>query len=446
MNTRRREGSIIVLQSVGMLALMLVIAMVVDVGYWYSRRASLQVQADTAAMGGLGTINPESSYATQVAHINSVVTAMTATNGLPANFWTVTCQGAGVSPTLVTTVTVKGVEQASAFFFRVVGVTTVPIGVLARAEAEKVQQTSPPCGFFAKDDIEWGGGGSEDGIIDSYNSTNGAYTANATFGDKPYNSANAAGCANDGIYYNGNVAQFGSLFGYGTVDITGGAALIDGDLTSHGGINANRATITGTINEYTDIPRLQIPDATAPADIATNNSNGCCAVLVNTTNGSTTPTGTNLNVSSANREVQLQAGGTYYFSAIDLTGQVPMKIVGDPDVAGKTRIYLAGNSRMLGGVTFGMDQTGQYVNATDLEIIGLGGAGTELEIGGGSTMFADIYAPNMDFELHGNSHLLGRIYANDIDFSGLSHFSFDEALGYRQTATVDFDVRVHLIQ
>lgn len=472
----RRKGSALVLFAVGLTTFLMFLALVIDVGFWYSRRAQVQLNTDLAVMAAMGSIKLEWTLAQQQAFVGFTTREILKANGYDASQWSIDAQpnttggtpGTYVGRTLAVATTVL-----PTFFLNVWTPARPTMRTVSAAEGIRQKASLPPCGFVAKNLLSYGGGGGAGGRVDSFSSVDGqSYQPGERFAGETFDRSNAVGCGNGTITYNGNVKQYGSLYSHSNIVITGGAALVRGDAEARGTVDVADGVVRGgTENPYSDVPHFTLPPVNAPADIATNNANATIRIYKDqATYVAACPPGQICNGSCTAPDCRVQsdtelilnggetaampAGGSYYFTRVRATGNSSIYIVGDPGLAGSspTKIYANGEFDATGGVEFnksfaaglGPEQL-NGVTAMDLQILGMPGC-TDLRVGGGTKIVADIFAPDATVSLQGSQHTFGRIRANNINIDGVASFTFDEALGFGNVDTDTFLIRVHLTE
>lgn len=444
---RQREGSALILLAATATTLVLMLSLVIDVGFWYSRRAERQLAADIAGLGAMASVDTARPLSEQQSMVRRVCQGILSANGHDLAEWTVDAQP-DAGGTYVERAIVSNQHRLPTFFWSVFSSARPLMRTDAVVEAIRQKVAVPPCAIIATGSADYSGAGA--GVLDSFDSGAGGYTATSLLDGKAFDRNNATICANGPVRFNGNVAQFGTIYSYGDASLVGGAAVIDGDVFAGGLVDVNQSTVTGEAASNADVPHFVLPPPEVPPDIATVNDNGLITIE---SNGSfSTFAGVTLTLGGQSI-VHLRPGGDYYFRAVRLTGGSSMVIDGslaDIRNAGRqTRIFVDGDFSVLGGIQFaaalaapGTDLGG--LTALDLEIVGIATSG-DITIGGGSKIVADIYAPLMDVTLAGEQHTFGRIRAHDITIDGNANFTFDEALGYGGADTDTFAVRAHLV-
>jgi Flp pilus assembly protein TadG len=108
------------------------LALVVDVGSFYTTKAWLQAIADTAVLTGAASLDASQSFDSQQAHARAVITRTAQANGLDPVMFTVTVEEGEDNRLL--TVTVEAAHAMPTLFAAAVGLDRVTIGVHATAE------------------------------------------------------------------------------------------------------------------------------------------------------------------------------------------------------------------------------------------------------------------------------------------------------------------------
>jgi hypothetical protein len=448
---KKLKGSALVLFVGGLTCLLLFLALVVDVGVWYSRRAQVQLTGDIAVLSAMGNVNLDTmTVAQQKQFVIDAAKAIITNNGYDTSRWTITPeQNTPLNPLYVNRATITTTQPLPTFFWTVVTNRTPNMVVRSVAEALRVTAPTPNCGFIALNTIHYGGGGGAKGYVDSYNSNNGAYSAEshtindcgASGGSKSaiFDYANATGCSNGAISYNGNIAQFGSLYSHSTISLSGGAALLDGNLTASSAIDPGASTVCGQIKANSSVPHFTLPTVDATGAIASNND---ANIYWYDKKGNLQTLGNaNLYNAKAQEVIYLPAGGTYYFNGLSMTGQAQL-VIDNTTSNAKTTIYMDGDMKIAGGVGFANQAN---ASAQNLQILGTSNC-QEITIGGNSAFYADILAPSASVNLNGTAGNYGRIRAWNIDLSGTGQFTFDEALGTKGFSTDTLNIRVHLVE
>lgn len=115
-----RRGAALVMFAGGLVALLGMLAMVVDVGFVYAMRSRYQAVIDVAAISALRSIDPSRPLDPQVAVARAIARATLRANGLTARNYTVAIH-AGGNPGDEVSLAIEGWEEIEAFFARVFG-------------------------------------------------------------------------------------------------------------------------------------------------------------------------------------------------------------------------------------------------------------------------------------------------------------------------------------
>jgi hypothetical protein len=201
-----------------------------------------------------------------------------------------------------------------------------------------------------------------------------------SYSSEPYDPSN--------FNHNGTVASNGVIELVGTADIYGDARP---GVDSYVDKNAN-STIHGWAAPL-DEP-LIYPPATVPAGV---------------------PNSGQLKLNG--NETRTLSPGTYWFTSIKMTGNTTLII--QPDV----KIYVTGNIDMTGGIVTNPGAPSGF----ELFKVGPG----TVDLGGGSTLKAHVYAPEADVVIHGTQGtfgLFGWVVGKTLDIRGNSAIHYDETL------------------
>lgn len=439
----RRRGAVLVLVAAGLLCFCLFLGLVVDVGFWYSRKAQVQLNADIALLAAMGRLDQNSGTVdSQQTFITNTVRGIVAANGYDSSLWTFDFANATVgSKTFVTRAVVNTTQQLPRFFTAVLGVGTLPMATRSTVEKRLIPGMSSSCAILALGTISYGGGGN--GQIDSFL---GNRTTTQTFEAKPYSLTNANLCSNGGITLNGNVGVFGDLTTGGSISIAGGSYTAVGDFIT-GGTSSSGPDTTFPGSSFQRLQNQTVPTFTfdtpvPPANIATTNNNAQIAGTCGT------PNAAGVWSCNGNKFATLQAGGRYYFTDVRFTGQANIQISGTPG-SSTTEIWMDGNMDLAGGMSFNatgaQDGNLNGISAQNLRINGIKN-GASITMRGGTELVADIVAPKMNVTLSGNPDFYGRVIANNIDISGNVDFSYDESIPMTTFTAPSSSVKVHLTE
>ncbi|MBI4866748.1 MAG: Tad domain-containing protein [Candidatus Wallbacteria bacterium] len=487
---RARGGSIIVLLVVSLMVFITFMALVVDVGYQYTKKAEFQIQADACAVQALATVvyayeRRTSSTSQTNLPIDSEISVMTSVmqkfgsaNGYGSSFFTVASNTFTRNDTSdnVESITIDKTIISSFFLSSIVGVGSFNLGIHAKASRSQSSPAPPrECGFWAKDSVKIHGNSAN--AIDSYDSRSGDYLSQRIHTDlagQPYARDMAVGCS-DGVFdYNGNINHHGGSSAVGQTTIAGNSFDIFGDVITGG--SAQPTSFTGNIHDtlypagtstisvgatVTPLNLTQPAFAEAcslpraftycPAASATSNDNvghvtGYYDAAQLTTNKVlTNSTGrgpaTACDGGSNTKTICLDAGYTYYFKEIDINNTTDLAIRGTSTY--KTLIFLDADScgrnfKIRGQTNFSTSANAAnvlfYAGSTTLDLDTACSSGPLLSIAGAGTFSGDLFAPGYDLVIGGgggpdNGDFYGRIYARTIDIAGNQSFHYDEALG-----------------
>ena len=234
------------------------------------------------------------------------------------------------------------------------------------------------------------------------------------FGIVGINFVNITGGANAG--YNSTVSTSGYISNPthpGTVESDGnitlsGGATIDGDALAGVGMTVSESgsttTVTGRTSNLT--APLSFPNAVAGSAATTNNNTSVSSSYLNTFTR-------DLSVSGG-KTITLP-GGVYYFNNITLSGNASMQF------SGPAIVYATGSVNLTGGTVV---TSGNIPANLQIQVIGTG----TVSMSGGSTFYADVYCPQSAYTLAGASTLAGRVIALSITQSGGSNIDYDQSL------------------
>lgn len=382
----RRRGVVAVLVGITLITLLLFASLAIDVGYICALTAEMQNNADAGAMAGASALR-EGDYAGYHDRALQII----ALNQQPQGYLSLDDQVVEVGTwdkALLTFTALDPANAASAnavrvvgwrhdaplFFAAIIGKTSTDVSRSA------VALVTPSCnGLWGLNQITIPGSV----MIDSYDSTDGAYSAGTA-------QQNGDVCSNGDIRVQGSADIYGDVLG-NTVTEIGGAL-----------------TISGIVEETVDT--IDAPPVDF-GDVATNNDN---ATIPLTDNGSAA-------FNPAEKKLRIPAGdnltlaaGTYYFTSIVFNAPSTLTLTG-PVV-----FYLAGN---FDASSSGILNTTQ--NPADLTIYS---TGTTINMSGGVSFYGSIYAPNATISLSGNTDYYGALVGGTVDFKGNFSFHVDESL------------------
>jgi hypothetical protein len=450
MDKRRKSGAVLVALGAGLTTFILFVALVVDVGVWYTRKAATQACADMAALTALGSVDTRLNLAAQRRYVKEAALRIAASNGYDAAGWSVATLANAEAPanTYVARATVVTTQVLPTFFWRVVSAANPSMRVSSIAEAIKKRPELPPCSYLATTSANFKAG--KDRVFDSWDSRVADYDPVNLRAGVPYDGQQNVGCTNYENRLQNHDFHFGNLYSAGTVTAHGGS-WISGDVVAARTVTLSGAAAGGKVLEGQDVPRWLMDPVVPPPGIDKFNDNNKIRVCEkkNPTKCHPFKDGDVLVDTSKTAKwssVRLEAGETYYFTKVQLDG-VPVIVEGDPAKDGQTRIYLEGDTFELDSIQFQISQ-GQPgaklggIKGRDLAIFGLSKG--RFELAAGAKNVADVYLPDMSFDMGGGAHLFGRVWARSIDFKGAASFTYDKALD-PAVRPDDYYLRPHLI-
>jgi PilX N-terminal len=257
--------------------------------------------------------------------------------------------------------------------------------------------------IFGNKSVSFGGAGWGS---DSYDSSQGAYNA-ATAGNKGSITSNGTIDIQSNGVVNGSILSTTDVSG---VDVKlSSNAIVTGNVTTAGTV-LNQGTVSGTITQNSPSTPINYPPV---------NSCGPPYSLGIGMTGTYTysPITGALKVSGGNT-VTL-ATGTYCFQSVTLSGGSTLQ------VNGPVALYLTGQGDFGGG---------GLVNSTlkpeNLQILSsYTGASHGITIGGGTQVYALVYAPKTEVVVSGNGNLYGAVVGDTVNSNGGAKIHYDEALG-----------------
>jgi hypothetical protein len=211
-------------------------------------------------------------------------------------------------------------------------------------------------------------------LIDSFDSTNGAYSA-AAARDRAI------------VASNGDIQLIGSPLIRGEAHAGTGQRII------------GSATITGSSAPLAEPLVFPMPTV----DPAYNNA-AIHSIL---------SSARDLNM-SGNRTYNIPAG-TYYVRNMSLGGNATMRL------SGEVTFYVSGNVSLSGSI----DVTGD--RAADFKLRAVT-AGTDVRISSATELYADIYAPGSDVVVGGSGDLYGTVVGKTLELSGRGGVHWDESV------------------
>jgi hypothetical protein len=397
---RRRPGVVLIYVSVFLVMLLAFVALAVDMGRVQSARTELGATADGSARASVWLVPTLNFTAAQDRAISLASrnkadgTSVTLDRTLDIEFgvWRRTTgtftvltgtARAGANAVRVTPRRTSGRgNPISLSFAAVLNRTTMDVQASAVAMIRGGYSTQGHgLGIVGINSISLNG----TTTTDSYNATTGAY---------------GAGTAHPG----GSIASNGSISLVGTVDINGDAR------------PGPDVGDTLSVNSNSDISGWRAPlDAELlypPATLGSYNNTPIAASLDKT--GS-------FNVSG--KQTVSIPGGTYYVQDLTLKSNQTIS------VQGPVKIYVNGNVDLTGSITVNQGLPANF------EIVVLG-SGT-VNLGGGSQLYAHVYAPLSDVTIHGTQDsfgLFGTVIGKTLSILGNSAIHYDESAAYPGTA------------
>lgn len=390
--TPRRRGAVVALVGVSLMTLLIFASLAVDVGYICALTAEAQDNADAGCLAGASAIH-EGDYS----HYKDRALEMIGKNQQYQGFFSLKDQivevGRWDKATATFTVldpsladkgnavrVVAKRNNAQLFFASIIGHNSTDIS------REAIAKVSPTCGgVWGLDEVFVPG----NVLVDSYDSTEGAYSA---------------GSAND----NGDVCSNGPLTVAGSIEI-------HGDVLGNGVIEkGGSAIITGYVDTLGDPVAPPVIDF---GDIATNNDNGSIGL----TDGGLDPFSGGLwNLSIKANDNLTIAGGRYYFDAIGFGKAVGNKVPGSVTVTGPTEIYVMGS--------IGLTAQGTFNTLNDPHDLTIYSLGPTVSIVGQAEFYGSIIAPFADVMLAGNADMYGALIGKTLKMTGSFSFHVDESL------------------
>ncbi len=400
-----------------------VIAVTVDVGYLYITKSRLQGVADVAVLTAVASIDAARTYQQEDSTLRTRIAQTSQSNGLGSGFFSVaTVRAPGADDLLLARVSAS--RDLVLFFSSFLGISSIRVGVMASAEVMPQQIGYQGGGLALFGELLVDATGNV--FIDSYDSRNGPYIALSNGPDgRPYCRGNATIGGNHNADISGAISFHGDCFFGDNFTISGTSGLVMGNVLCGGTITAPPTAIAGSRVGAYNVPPFNPVPAQAPADILTTNDN---ALITGYFDSAELSDNYVLKKSSGSGEkiIYLPAGGRYYFREINLQSDVRIELQGDPTTAGVTTVYLDGPMTVLGGIT----NNAAVPKAGDLRILSVNPDPNDgpIKLGGNTTVYADIYAPQQDFTLAGGGVLVGRIFGRTLDLQGNTAVHYDEAL------------------
>jgi Flp pilus assembly protein TadG len=397
-----RRGTVLVLTTLLMVAVIGMLAFAIDLGYIVHARTALQRTADASALAAAALL-PHQSTAEAVARAvatengwSSGVGSGDEWNGsdldpmtVEFGFWdrdaaTFTSPGRRTNAVRVTLRRSEATKNPLRLFFaRVLNNAVADVSASATAWGDH-----GVCGpFVGIDSLDVGGGAN----TDSYDSQAGAYSS-ATAGDR------------------------GSICSDGPVDVSG-SSIVRGDALA--GMDdpppdiSTNATVTGY--DGNRITPLTLPPVDATA-AALHNDNSTAPPIWQG-NGWRNPIGANGDFSLNAGEIYTLPSGTYYLRNFTINGGATLII--DPH-NGPVKIYVTGTYRREGGALINNTHL-----AKNLQILC---TGSTVTVTSTNDFYGVVYAPQADVTLNGDSDLFGAVVGRTLKINGSGYAHYDESL------------------
>lgn len=371
---RDERGSVIVITAVSIVAMLAMLAFVVDVGSWYQVKRQAQAAADAAALAGAHDLPTSQTTATSDA--DSYVTKNLPGAGTPV-----------VSFPSSTQIKVTVSTTAPSFFGKLLGVTSASISATSVA-AESAGQTN------------------------CTNPGNGCY---AMF-------AMDTSCTGNPIYLGGGTHVTGGLNSNGSINVGGGGSSF-GDTTygNGSGCTVRPSSWAQNNNTFTSGPTAQAPITSWPVNYALDFP--ACSGAACTGPGGT-PSFCTQSTTAASEYLHTYnprnlSSGNIYCDVGTGTASTPTTWNGAIEVAGGpvTDSFVAGTVKIDGGTSLtacGYTATGYSASScnasvptpmtTNYPLIYAVGTGTSVDdSSGGNTFHGDLFAPNGTISIGGGT-------------------------------------------
>ena len=312
-----------------------------------------------------------------------------------------------------------------------VGPSPTPVAVPYPQITRRVELIAVPISAFTgalRVENAFNGPGSA-GVVDSYDSKNGAYTFVANNPASPYYADSR----------NGDVSV-------GTASFTEGGPIY-GNVTSGGGtVSYSGTTISGTIDNSVPFVLPPLVKPTYPSG------------YVSSGGGSPTINPAQAMPSSGNPNFYVYTGSLSSLtinSAAGANTEVTVVVNGDlgkvkiADYV-KARIYFTGNMSVKANdlVNNNVDGTSPYISrAGQMQLYGVsptGGSTQTIDISAPGNVYATIYAPDANITLTGNPDWFGAIVANSFSGNGNTGFHYDKEIAYIKGIAVDYQLASYI--
>ncbi len=384
-NIAIRRGTILIYMSVAMVLFVGFVSLGLDGARVYLAKRQLQFAADAAARAGalaLPDTGPARSQAIAAAGYNVCDGNSVVINSSNIEFgnwdphsatFTVTPAGSFVEPNAVR---VRASRTAA-------GSNAVPLifaGIVGRSTCD-VHATSIAC--LA---------GSPYGVI------------GLNFVSMSGGTSNSYYSSSDSTGYIASPQNSGTIASNGNITLNGGATINGNALAGPGmTVNASPSAVSGTIG---NLPQpLSFPNVSFGNAASSNNDASIPVTYLSGSKDLSLSGGATLTLGS----------GTYYLHSLSLTGGSTLQF------SGPVNMYVNGNVNLSGGSV----STSNNLPANFRLYVGSSGS---ITVGGGSTLYADIYAPQSPFSLAGGGALAGRVVAQSVTESGNSNIYYDLSL------------------
>ena len=432
------------------------VALAVDVGHFYRQKARFQAVADFAVLTALGNVDwAYRNSALEQVDIAETIRQVAETNGLPREFFG-TPQFV-VFENNVTRVTITTSPQVDTFFCRVLGRgwQRMPIAITSAAEVEYDNTRTipmPPIGVYGSEYVNVNGA-----ELYTYRSSDPDLGPSSTIApdwtpDDPGFPGDIGhdwgiGC-NKELHFNGTNECHVHFFAHEKMTASG-LQEIDGNLLSPSIEVPPISVAPGFELLEEEAPYIAMPMPTAPASTSLDHPQavqvtadglppvGFLSPIPNNEKGRMFLSDAGIynsgtkNVKLKNKDViTFLAGGVYVFNDFDCGNgsefrceneiYVPGAAAGDP-----VKIYLTGDLNFAGQFTQGSNQMKIYGLST-----ATGPHRQLINIGGNSSGFIDVYAPEAEVDITGggsNGALFGRVFGHTVTLQ--SRFFFDVDLG-----------------
>lgn len=418
---RRRRGITLVTFIIFTPLFLAILALVVDGGLAYARKAQFQVIADIAVLSAVGDL-PSGDFDAQDAHVRKRVKQHVLANSMPATFFEVQTIRHPTQDLLMAASVQHKASQGSTFgMFQGISSFGIDIRSVAEITIGDIGGSGKNLAIFGEIIVD----ANSKVLADSYDSDSAVYNPTHTGADgRAYDRANATIGSNSDANFTGDVSLHGSVYALGDIVVKGSSAYLRGDAIASGVVDAKPAAITGNILSGYPLPSFTPLAATKPPDIEGNNDNDDISGYVDS-EALEDDFILRKKGGKGSKVIKIPAGGTYYLKEIDLPSDVDIHVTGNPDVAGPAVLYLDGPVTVNGGII----NISSNPKPSHLRFISVADKGAgDIKLTGNGTIYADIYAPQQLADLRGTSVIYGRVFGDRVLFSGTVDFHFDEAL------------------